>query len=83
MVDSRMTDCCVAVAVAFRERRIRFYDIATGAMVAEETAQRTAGVRIAAGPRVFPGVFSFQSDLIALTDQFYFAVNYIDLNKDQ
>ncbi|WKX89275.1 hypothetical protein Q1695_008715 [Nippostrongylus brasiliensis] len=51
-----------SVALSFRERMIRVYDVRSYECQLEENAVRTAGSRVAAQPRLLPGFFSFQSE---------------------
>ncbi|CAD6184513.1 unnamed protein product [Caenorhabditis auriculariae] len=53
------------VAVAFREKLIRIYDVRTWEAVGEESAVRTAGSRVMCEPRVLSGFATFQSDYAA------------------
>uniref|UniRef100_A0A915PJB1 Uncharacterized protein n=1 Tax=Setaria digitata TaxID=48799 RepID=A0A915PJB1_9BILA len=50
------------LAVSFREKLIRIYDLATLAFVIEESAQRTAGMQVYSREGLFNGIFSYQQD---------------------
>uniref|UniRef100_A0A183EQ15 WD repeat-containing protein 45 n=1 Tax=Gongylonema pulchrum TaxID=637853 RepID=A0A183EQ15_9BILA len=50
------------LAVSFREKMIRIYDIKTLRCIIEEGAQRTAGMQVYSRQRLFNGIFSYQQD---------------------
>ncbi|CAG9536405.1 unnamed protein product [Cercopithifilaria johnstoni] len=50
------------LAVSFREKLIRIYDLVTLAFVIEESAQRTAGMQVYSREGLFNGIFSYQQD---------------------
>uniref|UniRef100_A0AAF5Q5X3 Uncharacterized protein n=2 Tax=Wuchereria bancrofti TaxID=6293 RepID=A0AAF5Q5X3_WUCBA len=50
------------LAVSFREKLIRIYDLATLTFVIEESAQRTAGMQVYSREGLFNGIFSYQQD---------------------
>ncbi|VDK89390.1 unnamed protein product [Onchocerca ochengi] len=50
------------LAVSFREKLIRIYDLATLTYVIEEGAQRTAGMQVYSREGLFNGIFSYQQD---------------------
>ncbi|VDM65762.1 unnamed protein product, partial [Strongylus vulgaris] len=50
------------VALSFRERMIRVYDVRTYQCTLEENTVRTAGARATSQPRLFSGFFTFQSE---------------------
>ncbi|VDM91432.1 unnamed protein product [Litomosoides sigmodontis] len=50
------------LAVSFREKLIRIYDLATLTFVIEEGAQRTAGMQVYSREGLFNGIFSYQQD---------------------
>ncbi|XGW22900.1 hypothetical protein V3C99_005267 [Haemonchus contortus] len=56
------------VALAFRERLVRVYDVRSYECSLEENAVRTAGSRVTAQPRLFSGFFAFQSEYFATGD---------------
>ncbi|KAM3720944.1 Phosphomethylpyrimidine synthase [Dirofilaria immitis] len=50
------------LAVSFREKLIRIYDLVTLTFVIEEGAQRTAGMQVYSREGLFNGIFSYQQD---------------------
>ncbi|EJD75139.1 hypothetical protein LOAG_17660 [Loa loa] len=50
------------LAVSFREKLIRIYDLATLTFLIEEGAQRTAGMQVYSREGLFNGIFSYQQD---------------------
>ncbi|PIO60184.1 hypothetical protein TELCIR_18325 [Teladorsagia circumcincta] len=56
------------VALAFRERLVRVYDVRSYECSLEENAVRTAGSRVTSQPRLFSGFFAFQSEYFATGD---------------
>nr|CRZ22223.1 Bm7241 [Brugia malayi] len=50
------------LAVSFREKLIRIYDLTTLTFVIEEGAQRTAGMQVYSREGLFNGIFSYQQD---------------------
>ncbi|CAI4221453.1 unnamed protein product [Auanema sp. JU1783] len=65
------------LAVAFRERLIRVYDVTNWECVLEEATVRTAGSRVMSEPRCFPGLIAFQSEYAACGDTQATALAYI------
>ncbi|KHJ99408.1 zinc finger, C2H2 type [Oesophagostomum dentatum] len=56
------------VALSFRERIIRVYDVRTYECTLEEGRVRTAGSRVTGQPRLFSGFFTYQSEYFASGD---------------
>ncbi|KAK5970642.1 hypothetical protein GCK32_006633 [Trichostrongylus colubriformis] len=56
------------VALAFREKLVRVYDVRSYECSLEENAVRTAGSRVTSQPRLFSGFFAFQSEYFATGD---------------
>ncbi|KAE9418473.1 hypothetical protein Angca_001816 [Angiostrongylus cantonensis] len=50
------------VALSFRERMVRVYNIRTYECSLEENTVRTAGSRVSSQPRLLPGFFAFQAE---------------------
>ncbi|MCP9260329.1 hypothetical protein DINM_003494 [Dirofilaria immitis] len=55
-------DWSSVIAVSFREKLIRIYDLVTLTFVIEEGAQRTAGMQVYSREGLFNGIFSYQQD---------------------
>ncbi|KAL6732050.1 hypothetical protein Aduo_002852 [Ancylostoma duodenale] len=69
--------CGFEVALSFRERLIRVYDVRTYQCVLEESTVRTAGCRATTQPRLFSGFFSCQSEYFVGTDPPNTGVSFI------
>jgi len=70
------------IAVSFRDKAVKVYDIETGTMIVEENVQRTAGAKVAAAPRIFPGFFSLQSDLVCIGELNHYTLSYLDVQEE-
>ncbi|KAJ1361540.1 hypothetical protein KIN20_020816 [Parelaphostrongylus tenuis] len=56
------------VALSFRERMVRVYNVRTYECSLEENTVRTAGSRVTSQPRLLPGFFAFQSEYFSTGD---------------
>ncbi|MFH4978856.1 hypothetical protein AB6A40_005565 [Gnathostoma spinigerum] len=68
------------LAVSFREKMLRLYDLSTNECIIEENTPRTAGVKVASCQRLFPGIISYDGDCITMNGRQLLIACYITMD---
>lgn len=68
------------LAIAFREKFLRIYDLSSEfKCIIEESAPRSAGMKVTSCERIFPGTFSYQGDCITSSEFLEHTMCYITM----